>query len=108
VLRAISGAGGALPWEAREPVFATSARALGDLDGDGRVEVVAAAADGRHVLAFDDRGTRRWVSDELPQYLDLSPMSLSDLDGDGRAEVIAGLSVVEHDGRVRWWREVGA
>lgn len=66
---------------------------VGDLDGDGRPEVVARAAFSERLLAFDfAAGVRaprlRWES-RFPGYSNASgPLVLGDLDADGRPEVI--------------------
>jgi hypothetical protein len=81
------------------------ALAADDLDGDGRVEIVAASIEGR-VYVFDDRGSRRPgfpvatdprfshpsrrdpLNDADPGIL--GAPTLADLDGDGGLEVTAG------------------
>lgn len=75
---------------------------LADLDGDGRVEVLA----GRNLL--DGRtGDRYWVGDSATttrgtnQFL--GPISCAaDLDGDGVQEVVAGRTAFRMDGTVMW------
>lgn len=77
--------------------------ALGDLDGDGRLETVAVGGDlplRRTLLAFNHDGTLRWTSDDLVDGLEVLETSgavkpvLADLDHDGRPEII-----VAHAGR---------
>ncbi len=69
---------------------AISTPAIGDLDGDGRNEVVVASLDQR-IYAVDGRdgankaGWPFWVGDTI-----FSSPALADLDGDGRLEVIIG------------------
>ena len=83
--------------------------ALGDLDGDGRFEIVAAAGAGRpgEIRVFTTAGV------ELPQYrtLPFGPgwrggvnLAVGDVDGDGRADIIAAKA--RGDGEVRIFRSV--
>ncbi len=58
--------------------------ALGDLDADGRVELVVAARDG--VLAFHGDGREAALFPVIP---DVSALALGDVDGDRRLDVVA-------------------
>jgi hypothetical protein len=74
--------------------------ALGDLDGDGFVEIVAVAETRQHLIAFNHDGTRRWVSDNVVGtagngvvVTNSTPGSfnepvIADLDGDGVPEIV--------------------
>jgi hypothetical protein len=71
--------------------------AVGDLDGDGISEYIAARKnDG--IRAFDQSGNERWF---LPNDFPNNELVVADLDGDGRGELIAkGGSVIGSDGKV--------
>jgi hypothetical protein len=89
---------------ARAPIQgAFAAPVLGDLDGDGRAEIIQAAWDGRlHVFRRTGKYLRGWpVKVELPASFRRppgyslirdeklqSPPALADLDGDGRLEIV--------------------
>jgi hypothetical protein len=118
VLRVIDGATCAHQFTAADPADATmspASVALGDLDGDGRAEIVAAAHDGG-VLAFAWDPTartfaRRWRSatctggvrtaDATGGPDQWSGPSIHDLDDDGSPEVIYGATVYDRDGCIR-------
>ncbi len=63
--------------------------AIGDIDGDGRDEIVLSGSDGR-LLALRDAGDRAevvWVREfDVP----LGPATLADVNGDGSVEILLG------------------
>lgn len=82
------------------PVFrGVSSAAVGDVDGDRRLEVVV--ADGWHAdygkiararLAIIKRVAGKWdyqLIEDVPEHTRISQILLADLDGDGKAEIIA-------------------
>ncbi|MGH9936583.1 MAG: FG-GAP-like repeat-containing protein, partial [Blastocatellia bacterium] len=74
--------------------------AVGDLDGDGKPEiVVAGASNNLHCLNND--GSIRWSIPGSPVIEYASNLTIADLDGDGRAEIFSGTSIFNFDGRVR-------
>lgn len=100
----LSVAAGPLPgWPVLAGVELTTAPSTGDLDGDGRLEVVV-AAQGGEIIVRDSAGRAvpgwpqqagGWVR---------HPPALADLDGDGRAEVIVAASAT---GVISIWRGDG-
>jgi RHS repeat-associated protein len=77
--------------------------ALGDIDGDGIVEIVAPHANGQQLVAFENDGSLKWLSDAdvLPGRMDAGgAISFADLDQDGVPEIIVGASVYSADGRL--------
>ena len=109
VLLAIAIAGPAwcvslLPgWPQSTGYGVSSSPALGDLDGDGQLEVVVGAADGKvYAWRADGSPVSGW-----PQETDGSVQSspaLGDLDGDGRPEVVLG----SYDWKVYAWHSDGS
>jgi len=83
---------------------------VGDLDADGRPEIVF-GCDDRRVHALDADGKEKWTfackesnpSTSSPPAVDY--VEISDLDGDGKREVVAGANwvhVLNGDGTLRW------
>jgi hypothetical protein len=73
---------------------------VGDLDGDGRPDVVAGSDSGNVcVLLGDANGILKNVTGYLASAgVDVGPLAIGDLDGDGRDDVAAVVA-----GGLRWW-----
>ncbi len=93
----------------------TSNLAAGDIDGDGRNEIVGIGTrSGTH--AFDHEGNHLWSS-AIPTLDDRGGLdrrsiggavTLADLEGDGRVEVVVGRNVIDGaTGEPRWTGEPG-
>ena len=90
-------------------VEATSSLAAGDLDGDGRNEIVGLGPSAA-TFAFRSDGSLWWIG-ALPRALDRGTLlrsigggpTIADLDGDGNPEVIVGRGALNgEDGSVAW------
>ncbi len=104
VLRALAGNTGSELFTVSDPalmVNATSSVATGDIDGDGKVDIIATAATGRQLIAFNSDGTFKWRSASL-EAINWGAPALADLDHDGRSEIIIGRQVLRSDGTVAW------
>lgn len=81
---------GAIRWQAPmaggPDIYPGSAIAIGDIDQDGRAEIISGTAKGQ-LYVFTPEGAIRWIyTIEKPAHL---AASLGDVDGDGRIEVLA-------------------
>jgi hypothetical protein len=83
--------------------------ALGDLDGDGLPEIVAATPGGlfnvnqpSYLVAFEHDGAVKWQNDAPIDHGQGFAIALADLDADGDVEVVADDTVVDHEGTTMW------
>ena len=72
-------------WPAAVTPWGPASPAVGDVDADGAVEIVAVTADGL-LYRIDVRGTARFLA-SLPGTFSFSSPALGDLDGDGHLEI---------------------
>ena len=80
--------------------------AVGDIDGDGKLDVVMASHSGGLVALFGQgEGTlRRSCAKGLPgaRFLDAGRRVLTDVNGDGRLDIVASLDVYDVESTSRW------
>ncbi|HWB77492.1 MAG TPA: VCBS repeat-containing protein [Nannocystaceae bacterium] len=84
--------------------------ALGDIDGDGLVEIVSATPGGilggipqpSYLVAFEHDGTMKWQSDAPIDHGQGFAIALADLDADGNVEIIADDTVTDANGELMW------
>ncbi|MGH9387269.1 MAG: PKD domain-containing protein [Vicinamibacterales bacterium] len=81
--------------------------AVGDIDGDGRPEIIGVHTDGNHLIAFDANGNVKWVSDSHPMPafnlgsgIATGAVSIANLDAAGPSEIIVGASVFDANGHL--------
>ncbi|MCG8672947.1 MAG: beta-propeller fold lactonase family protein, partial [Pseudomonadales bacterium] len=88
-----------------ESISGFSHVALGDIDGDGVVEIVAITEDST-IVAYDHTGgTPKWESEPfMPNNEGIwSTLALADLDGDSTVEIMVGKTVLNgNDGSIKW------
>jgi hypothetical protein len=103
VLRVLDGRTGKEVWSLRKASansigFAGLTHALGDVDGDGRMDIVAATGEGRIVLIDAEGNIKRTSDKPVPGAASDSfgwggGLALADMDGDGHAEIAFGATV---------------
>lgn len=88
------------------PIDLVLGLATGDLDGDGRLDVVAgtSGSSSNPIYVYWNDGDGEFSADEVPNGPDLRAIDIGDLDGDGHLDIVAGSS---SDSAVRWIRGTG-
>lgn len=102
-----------VPWSAYNSQNGLSHPALGDLDGDGKEEIVVGLGpypqNGGWLVIFEDGGAgyavNQWIRIPFAAYNAINGMSwptCGDVDGDGRDEVVVGLGPYPQNGGWVW------
>ncbi|MBN2056352.1 hypothetical protein JW905_15625 [bacterium] len=107
VLRAIDGTTGSELWTvttASNHVQPAGGIAAGDIDNDGRIEIIAPGAPiiGNGTLCFEDDGGFKWHSAYPTSAAALRTCSIADIDQDGSPEIICGKCVLNANGSLMW------
>jgi len=85
-------------------ISAYSNLAVGDIDNDGEIEIVA-PADAGGIYAFELDGSLKWYQPNTPK-TEYGGVSLADLDGDGRVEIMAAGALLNDQGDILWQSSV--
>jgi len=104
VLRALNGDDGTEIFTLDAPGLTISTTfniAVGDIDGDGLPEILAAAIDNMHLFCFEHDGVLKWTSDPL-EPLRWGGASIADLDGDSSPEIVVGRQALDANGSLLW------
>ncbi len=105
VLRAVEGHTGKPIFSVTDPEYYThpvSGIAAGDIDGDGRAELVTGKNGGRDLICFEDDGTFKWATDTDSLAVGWGCPAIANIDGEGDPEIVMGAAVINADGSVRW------
>lgn len=109
-LHVIAGDGSG-SWKIPTPIDAAINPALGDLDGDGTVEIVALQAlapnspytiSSRRLVALSATGELLWLGEHLQASRGGGALAIADLDGDGSPEILAPEYVATAEGALAW------
>ena len=104
---ALSGDTGQTLWQTRLPFLAVHATpAIGDIDGDGKMEIaVVSARDGAQLNLLENDGTLKWSvaipAHSAPNDLSRDAPFIADFEGDGMPEIVRGATIVNSNGTVR-------
>ncbi len=104
VLRALDGRDGTERFTVTDPtqrVNTAASIATGDIDADGRPEIIACDDSGRRLIAFEHDGTFKWRSPNL-EAINWGAPALADLDQDGDVEIVIGRQALDHNGNLLW------
>ncbi|MCB1055579.1 MAG: choice-of-anchor A family protein, partial [Acidobacteria bacterium] len=119
-LRAIRGDTGETIWDQLPPAsnflaFTLTGMAVGDIDLDGRPEIIVPVFDVRgptgkpnRLAAYEHNGALKWISNAYSTHPDGDSLtnrdnpSLADLDRDGLPEIIVGGNVFNRNGTLLW------
>lgn len=107
VLRAISGSNGVELWTVTDSAYRVKGLAdiaVGDIDNDGKPEIIAKHESGEPI-AFEHDGTFKWrsaVNVGGNSGNSGGGASIADLDHDGSPEIIFGATVLHSNGTLRW------
>ena len=105
VLRVISGANGSEIWTIEDPAYrvrGSAGVAVGDIDNDGKPEILATAESGDALIAFEHDGTFKWRSPSVWGGIGWGSASIADLNQDGTPEIIIGATALDNQGKILW------
>jgi hypothetical protein len=96
----LDGATGSVHLEVPHDVSNQMTPAVGDIDGDGFVEIVALAGGAQpKLVAFSHEGALEWTSASKASSF---AAGLADLDNDGDVEIYTSARIFDHQGAVTW------
>ena len=105
-LRAIRGRDRSEVFTTATTMRTTAQIAMGDIDADGRPEIMAVSPVGTSLLAFEHDGTLKWTSAAIENVGDGGP-AIANVDGVGLPEIVIGRQVFEHRRHLRWTGTAG-
>jgi hypothetical protein len=103
----LDGGGGAVHFEFDSMVDHSPTPAIGDIDGDGLVEVVTTkwsytGSDyvDPQVIAFEHDGSVKWTSSVTidSSFVWATTVALADLDNDGEVDIVVGRKILDNEG----------
>ncbi len=80
-----------------------------DLDGDGDIDIIAAAWLANAILWWENDGDENWTEHEIdPNFIGAHTVDIKDVNGDGFVDVLcSGFDYYGHQGEIAWWESDG-
>ncbi len=102
----LDGLTGELHFKIEDEVNGAATPAIGDIDGDGLVEIVHMDTS-RRLVAYEHDGAHKWTGAVVPKTNDFhgAALALADVDNDGDVEIAAAASLFDHQGALLWQRD---
>jgi hypothetical protein len=103
-LRALNGNNGSEIFTVTDParrVNTACSIATGDIDLDGRPEIIACGIAGNNLIAFEHDGAFKWQSPAL-ETINWGSPSIADLNQDGTPEIVIGRQALSNAGAILW------
>lgn len=103
-LRAVNGQDGTEIFTVSDPAYDLRGLgniAVGDIDLDGELEIIAMDETSTRLIAFENDGTFKWRTSAIGTG-DCSGPAIADLDTDGIPEIVYGATVLDNNGIVQW------
>ncbi len=100
----LDGETGSVHFRIDDNVYKWVTPAIGDIDGDGLPEIVAArwvGSDLGPLIAFEHDGEVKWQMNS-PPVPPVHAIALADLDADGDVEIMVGDVIYDHEGELLW------
>lgn len=98
----LDGATGTEHWTSATPVHNFTTPAIGDIDGDGFVEIVTRHANNNNLVVLDHNGAVQWMAPNGGSLPLVGAFALADLDADGDVEILYGGAAYDHLGALLW------
>ncbi len=98
----LDGATGSVHYKIEDNVSDSVTPAIGDIDGDGLVEIVTLSDQGT-LVAYEHDGTPKWSGFKVPGYNGIGgAIALGDVDNDGDVEIAYDDILADHQGLFLW------